>query len=232
MPRSHLWLLASAYLLFGESQRKGRKSTVDRPRDKRHRRHNARRQYRQGVVLGRRGARPRWVAQDNTVTVAGRTIGGMVYAGRAPHSDFGWRHGNGFIDPRLRVSRAGTDLAGKGMPYWPRYADIGPAITRSLSGLAVRWTLGQENRARVCFFVFLRSGAAFFLSMSLTPRSGGKSWQKPNGYSKYTVRIIQFAGIWGRFWKLRGSSSIELPGSNSSPGSNGPVMSCLWTYGS
>ena len=68
----------------------------------------------------------RWIPSGSTVKVAGRDIDGMIYLGRAPISDGGWREGNAIVDPRLRVSRAGSDLAGESMPYWPSYTHISP----------------------------------------------------------------------------------------------------------
>ena len=68
----------------------------------------------------------RWVAQGSKLTIAGRTIDGMVYVGPTPRSDGSWYRGNGFIDPSLEVSETGTDLAAESLGYWPNYTDIGP----------------------------------------------------------------------------------------------------------
>ena len=68
----------------------------------------------------------RWIPPGSTVKVAGRDIDGMIYLGRAPESDGGWREGNAIVDPGLRVSRAESDLAGESMSYWPSYTHINP----------------------------------------------------------------------------------------------------------
>ncbi len=69
-----------------------------------------------------------WVPRTETVTVAGRDIGGMVYVGAPPRLN---THGHrercrAYINPSLSVARAGTDKTGEGMPYWPSYSDISP----------------------------------------------------------------------------------------------------------
>lgn len=70
-----------------------------------------------------------WVPKGGAVTVAGRTLGGMVYVGTAPGV-----HGGGYgercrayIDPKQPVLPAGADKSGESMPYWPGYSSIPPA---------------------------------------------------------------------------------------------------------
>ncbi|UWS07070.1 tellurite resistance TerB family protein [Phaeobacter inhibens] len=67
-----------------------------------------------------------WVPSSDTVQIAGRDIGGMIYVGTPPRlNDFGYRDKcRAYIDPSLSVARSGTDLAGDEMPYWPSYSDI------------------------------------------------------------------------------------------------------------
>ena len=66
----------------------------------------------------------RWVAPGDTVTVAGRQIGGMIYLGSTRDD---WQPcGDPLIDPGLPVARVGSDVAGESMPYWPSYSDIEP----------------------------------------------------------------------------------------------------------
>ena len=65
----------------------------------------------------------RWVPAGESVTIAGRNIGGMVYVGpetAAGHMD------NGFIDPSKPVAGKADDLQATGMPYWPNYSTIHP----------------------------------------------------------------------------------------------------------
>lgn len=76
---------------------------------------------------GRRPRRPaRWIESGRNVVVAGRNIGGMIYLGPAPRRDSWELAGNGFINPRLSVSKGGSDYSGESMPYWPSYSDISP----------------------------------------------------------------------------------------------------------
>ena len=64
----------------------------------------------------------RWVAPGDTVTVAGRQIGGMIYLGSSRDD---WQPcGDPLIDPGLPVARVGSDVAGESMPYWPSYSDL------------------------------------------------------------------------------------------------------------
>ena len=70
-----------------------------------------------------------WVPKARAVTIAGRTLGGMVYVGTAPGvngSGYGERC-RAYIDPKQPVSSAGADKSGESMPYWPGYSSIPPA---------------------------------------------------------------------------------------------------------
>lgn len=69
---------------------------------------------------------PRWIEPGNTATVAGRTIGGMIYLGPGPRRESWGQEGNGFIDPGLAVAKIGSDISGESMPYWPSYSAINP----------------------------------------------------------------------------------------------------------
>lgn len=83
------------------------------------------------IVQASRAARtpvPRtgWIGPDDSVTVAGREIGGMVYIGFAPKvSGQGWSEPcRAYIDPSLPVARQTRDTPSS-MPYWPGYSNIG-----------------------------------------------------------------------------------------------------------
>ncbi|MDK3075813.1 TerB N-terminal domain-containing protein [Sedimentitalea sp. JM2-8] len=69
-----------------------------------------------------------WVPSNETASVAGRNIGGMVYVGTPPLlNTYGYRDKcRAYIDPSLSVARSGADKDGEGMPYWPGYSDISP----------------------------------------------------------------------------------------------------------
>ena len=64
-----------------------------------------------------------WVPHDGQVVVAGRSIGGMVYAGVPSGRASGSR---AWIDPALPAAAGGRDKAGEDLPYWPSYAAIPP----------------------------------------------------------------------------------------------------------
>lgn len=64
-----------------------------------------------------------WVPSGGQVVVAGRTIGGMIYAG-APFGQAG--QSRAWIDPALPAGASGRDKAGEDLPYWPAYAALPP----------------------------------------------------------------------------------------------------------
>lgn len=86
-----------------------------------------------------------WVAQGTKLSVAGRTIDGMVYIGRTPRSDGAWYRGNGFIDPSLQVSETGTDLAAESLGFWPNYTDIGPHARATY----LDWLAGGRSNLKI-----------------------------------------------------------------------------------
>ena len=77
--------------------------------------------------VGRKASRKTgWVPASESVTVAGREIGGLVYVGTPPLlNDYGYRDKcRAYIDPSLSVARSGTDKIGNYMSYWPGYSEI------------------------------------------------------------------------------------------------------------
>ncbi|MEM9013008.1 MAG: TerB N-terminal domain-containing protein [Pseudomonadota bacterium] len=73
-----------------------------------------------------------WVPKGQSVTIAGRTIDGMVYVGKPPRVGSSY-YGDGcraYIDPALSVARVGSDKNGDNMSYWPGYSSI-PAVCRA-----------------------------------------------------------------------------------------------------
>jgi uncharacterized tellurite resistance protein B-like protein len=73
-----------------------------------------------------------WVPKGQPVTIAGRTIDGMVYVGKPPRigsSHYG-ESCRAYIDPSLTVARLGSDKNGDNMSYWPGYSSI-PAVCRA-----------------------------------------------------------------------------------------------------
>lgn len=67
-----------------------------------------------------------WVPPGESVTVAGRDIGGMVYVGSPPREGRYGAPDNAFIDPSRPVARHGDDRDGDDLPYWPNYAHLSP----------------------------------------------------------------------------------------------------------
>ena len=87
---------------------------------------------RQSLSARSRGRQQGWVSKGEPVTIAGRTIDGMVYVGTPPRTDSS-RYGEScraYIDPSISVATAGSDKNGDGMSYWPGYSTI-PAVCRA-----------------------------------------------------------------------------------------------------
>jgi uncharacterized tellurite resistance protein B-like protein len=87
---------------------------------------------RQGSSEGSQGRHQGWVPKGQPVTIAGRTIDGMVYVGKPPRIDSSYNSENcrAYIDPSLSVARIGSDKNGDNMSYWPGYSSI-PAVCRA-----------------------------------------------------------------------------------------------------
>ena len=73
-----------------------------------------------------------WVSKGQSVTIADRTIDGMVYVGKPPRigSSYYGESCRAYIDPSLSVARSGSDKNGDNMSYWPGYSSI-PAVCRA-----------------------------------------------------------------------------------------------------
>ena len=67
-----------------------------------------------------------WIKAGDSVTVAGRKIGGMIYVGPGPRLESHEWGGSPFINPGLSVAKVGSDITGESLPYWPGYTDINP----------------------------------------------------------------------------------------------------------
>lgn len=84
-----------------------------------------------------------WVPAGESVTVAGREIGGMTYVGTAPKDGSYGEPDNAFVDPSLAVAKQGGDWDGQDLPYWPNYAHI----SRRARATYLDWL--AEGRKRV-----------------------------------------------------------------------------------
>ena len=73
-----------------------------------------------------------WMRKGQSVTIADRTIDGMVYVGTPPRigSSYYGESCRAYIDPSLSVARSGSDKNGENMSYWPGYSSI-PAVCRA-----------------------------------------------------------------------------------------------------
>ncbi|CCA92393.1 TerB N-terminal domain-containing protein [Novosphingobium sp. PP1Y] len=73
-----------------------------------------------------------WLRKGQSVTIAGRTIDGMVFVGKPPRigSSYYGESCRAYIDPSLSVARVGSDKNGDNMSYWPGYSSI-PAVCRA-----------------------------------------------------------------------------------------------------
>nr|WP_321443456.1 TerB N-terminal domain-containing protein [uncultured Cohaesibacter sp.] len=71
-----------------------------------------------------------WIPAGESILVAGRDIGGLVYIGPAPSTGRYGQKRKCYIDPSLSVAKRGDDKEGIYMPYWPSYSDI-PANARA-----------------------------------------------------------------------------------------------------
>ena len=92
---------------------------------------------------------PRWIPAGESVIVAGREIGGMVYVGRGPVVN--GEHDNAFIDPARRVAMKGDDLDAEGMSYWPNYSLIHPRSRATY----LAWLAGGRSDPIHVGYVFL-----------------------------------------------------------------------------
>ncbi|WP_316862858.1 TerB N-terminal domain-containing protein [uncultured Cohaesibacter sp.] len=71
------------------------------------------------------GQRKGWMAASESVQVAGREIGGMVYIGPVPSK--GERR-KSYIYPSLNVAKQGSDKEGIHLPYWPSYSEVNATV--------------------------------------------------------------------------------------------------------
>ncbi|WP_180966901.1 TerB N-terminal domain-containing protein [Cohaesibacter celericrescens] len=71
-----------------------------------------------------------WISAGESIIVAGRDIGGLVYIGSAPSTGRYGQKRKCYIDPSLSVAKQGDDKEGNCMPYWPSYSGI-PANARA-----------------------------------------------------------------------------------------------------
>jgi tellurite resistance protein len=106
-----------------------------------------------------------WLAEGQTIVIAGRDIGGMVYVGTAPQlTSRGFAEKcRAYIDPKLAVASNGSDPEGRGLSYWPGYSTISSACrTTYLDWLAGGRADGSVNPGYM-FLYFYGLERRFFI---------------------------------------------------------------------
>ncbi len=90
--------------------------------------------------------------QGAVVTVAGRQIpGGLAYVGSGLASAGGQGVEPALIDPRLRVDWARPDWQGRGLHYWPSYAEI----SEQCRSAYLSWLAGSRDQSVQAGYVVL-----------------------------------------------------------------------------
>ena len=106
---------------------------------------------------------PRWIAPGDTVTVAGRRIGGMIYLGRSARRESLRGEGKAFIDAGLSVAKLGTDIPGETLPYWPNYSDISPQSRATYLDWLASGRADKQYGAGYVFLYFYGLERRFFV---------------------------------------------------------------------
>ncbi len=104
-----------------------------------------------------------WVPKGDSVVIAGREIGGMVYVGTAPRIGQGHERCRAFIDPSLSVGPIGDDRDGQGMFYWPSYSQISPNARATYLDWLARGRSDTTYNVGYLFLYFYGLERRFFL---------------------------------------------------------------------
>jgi hypothetical protein len=99
------------------------------------------------------GAAAKWIRASELVQVQDITLSyGLFYLGQAAPGSSIERCGQYVINPKLPIAKAGADIEGSSMPYWPSYANITPNARRAL----LQWMAdGRRDPAYGIGHVFL-----------------------------------------------------------------------------
>lgn len=107
----------------------------------------------QNYAIPKPSAKPmgvRWLAEGESITVAGLAIpGGMLYITERA-TQFGQTEPS-LIDATLRVARSPMSLTERQMPYWPSYRSITPEARRAY----LQWLAGGRRQPADAGYVFL-----------------------------------------------------------------------------
>ena len=128
----------------------------------------------------------RWIEPGEVVSIAGRTIPGMIYIGsESTRSGPAWED-NPFIDPKLRVAREDADVAGDSFSYWPSYCGIPPqARSAYLDWLAD----GRRDKRYGAGYVFL-----FFYGLERRFFVDSPSEEEKHALVAETERLLRIYG--------------------------------------
>ncbi|WP_194790744.1 TerB N-terminal domain-containing protein [Pseudomonas sp. UFMG81] len=107
----------------------------------------------QSYAIPKPSAKPtgvRWLAEDESINVAGLAIpGGLLYITERA-TQFGQSEPS-LIDATLRVARSPMNLIERQMPYWPSYRSITPEARRAY----LQWLAGGRCQPADAGYVFL-----------------------------------------------------------------------------
>ena len=85
-----------------------------------------------------------WIPKSDSIFVAGREVGGMVYIGRKADSAQYRPHNSSLINPYLKVDRRGDDYECQDMHYWPSYSIMDPGSRATY----IDWLAGNRADTR------------------------------------------------------------------------------------
>lgn len=110
-------------------------------------------------------AKTGWVSADETVTIAGRKIKGMVYVGTPPRlNSYGYNDKvRAFIDPSLSIAKFRSDIEGDMLGYWPNYSEISPVCRATYLDWLASGKRDANHNPGYMFLYFYGLERRFFL---------------------------------------------------------------------
>lgn len=107
-----------------------------------------------------------WIPKGESVVIAGREIGGMVYVGTAPRVGKSHEQCRAYIDPSRPVASIGDDRDGQDMYYWPNYSQISPNARATYLDWLARGRNDTTYNVGYLFLYFYGLERRFFLDAS------------------------------------------------------------------
>ena len=131
------------------------------------------------------GAKDIWIHQGESVTVAGRNIGGMVYLGYREDQKRG-SHGDPVIDVTLRVARIGLGIGNQDIAHYPSYCKINPKKRADYLDWLSSGRSDKQDSAENVFLYFYGLERRFFLDA-------------PSGEEQHslTTEVERLLGVYG-----------------------------------